>query len=59
VKIEEIIQQNEILTEQASRIYDTPSERLRQNPIMNILTKTVATYMFLRHLNNPREENEV
>jgi hypothetical protein len=58
-KIEQITQQAETLKQQALSIYDMPSVRLIQSPIMNILTKTVATYMFLRHLNNPREENEI
>jgi hypothetical protein len=58
-KIEQIVQQNDLLTQQAHSIYDTPSQKLRKTSSINILTKTVATYMFLRHLNNPREENEV
>jgi hypothetical protein len=58
-KIEQIAQQAEALKQQASSIYDTPSVRLSQSQIMNILTKTVVTYMFIRHLNNPREENVI
>jgi hypothetical protein len=58
-KIEQTEQQAKTLKQQASNIYDTPSARLSQNPIMNIFTKAVATYMFLRHLNHPQEENEI
>ncbi len=47
VKIERIVSQNQALAQQASNIYDPPSEKLKKSPIMNILTKTVATYVFL------------
>jgi hypothetical protein len=57
-KIEQIVQQHKILRQQASSIYDTPSERLKQSPIINIVTKTVATDMFLRHHNNPKGKNK-
>jgi hypothetical protein len=53
------VHQVETLKQQALNAYDPPSIRLIQSRIMNILTKTMATYMFLRHLNNPREENEI
>jgi hypothetical protein len=43
------------MAQQASSIYDSPSEKLKKSPILKILTKTVATYMFLRNLNNPRQ----
>jgi len=56
-KIERIVLQSQVLAQQASSIYDTPSEKLKKSPIMTILTKTVATYMFLRNMNNPREVN--
>ncbi len=29
--------------------YQTPSEKLKKDPIMALVTKTVSTYMFLRH----------
>ena len=48
-----------VLAQQASSLYDTPSERLKKSPIMNILTKTVTTYMFLKNMNNPREVNKI
>jgi hypothetical protein len=57
-KVRQIILQNNLLVEQASSIYYTPSEKLKKSPIMNILTKTVATYMFLKNMNNPREVKE-
>jgi hypothetical protein len=58
-KIEHITQQVETLKQQASNFYDPPSVRLSRDPIMPILTKLVSTYMFLKHLNHPREANEI
>jgi hypothetical protein len=58
-KIEQIVLRNNMLAQQASSIYNTPSEKLKKSPIMNILTKTVATCMFLKNMNNPREVNKV
>ncbi len=58
-KVKKIVLQNQLLAQQASSIYDTPSEKLKKSPIMNILIKTVATYMFLRNMNNPRQGNEI
>jgi len=58
-KNDQIVKPVETLKQQASNAYDPPTVRLSQSPTMSILTKTVAMYMFLRHLNNPREENEL
>jgi hypothetical protein len=58
-KIEQIVLRNNMLAQQASSIYNTPSEKLKKSPTLNILTKKVATYMFLKNMNNPREVNKV
>jgi hypothetical protein len=36
-----------------------PSEKLKKDPIMNLVTKTVATFMFLKNMNNPKQSNEI
>jgi hypothetical protein len=36
-KVEQIVLQNQLLAQQASSIYDTPSEKLKKSPNMNIL----------------------
>jgi hypothetical protein len=58
-KIERIMSQNQALAQQASSIYDTPAEKQKKSPIMNILMKIVATYMFLKNMNNPRQGNKI
>jgi hypothetical protein len=57
-KIGKIVFQNNVLAQQASSIYKTPSEKLEKDLTMIILTKTITTYWFTKHLNNPREENK-
>jgi hypothetical protein len=47
-KIDQIVQQVETLKQQASNAYDPPCVRVSLRLIMNILAKTVATYVFLR-----------
>jgi hypothetical protein len=49
-KIKQLVQPCDLLTQQAFSIYDTPSEKIRKSPIINMLMKTVATCMLLRHL---------
>jgi hypothetical protein len=54
-KIDQLVDKVNLLKEQASSIYDSPSVRLSQSPILNILLKTIATYMFLKNPNHPQE----
>jgi hypothetical protein len=57
-KVAQVVQQNTQLAQQISSTYETPSEKLKKDPIIGLVTKTVATYMFLRHNNNPRQINK-
>jgi hypothetical protein len=54
-KVAQVVQQNTQLAQQISSAYETPSEKLKKDPIMGLVTKTVATYMFLRHNNGPKQ----
>jgi hypothetical protein len=56
-KVAQVVRQNTELAQQISSAYETPSEKLKKDPIMGLVTKTVATYMFLRHNNSPRQNN--
>ncbi len=47
-KVAEVVHQNIHLAKQTSSAYETPSEKLKKDPIMGLVTKTVATYMFLK-----------
>ncbi len=45
----QVLQQNTQLSDKISKEYRTPSEKLKKDPIMALVTKTVATYMFIKH----------
>jgi hypothetical protein len=51
-KVAKILQQNTDLLDKITEQYQTPSEKLKKDPIMALVTKTVATYMFIKHSNN-------
>jgi hypothetical protein len=58
-KVAKVVSQNLHLAQQASKAYETPSERLKKDPIMGLVTRTVATYMFLKNMNDPKQGNKV
>jgi len=47
-KVAQVVKQNTQLAQQISSTYETPSEKLKKDAIMGLVTKTVATYMFLK-----------
>jgi hypothetical protein len=51
-KVAQILHQNTDLLDKIAAEYQTPSEKLKKDPIMALVTKTVATYMFIKHNNN-------
>ncbi len=53
-KVAQILHQNTDLSDKIAAEYQTPSEKLKKDPIMALVTKTVATYMFIKHNNNGR-----
>jgi len=50
-KVAQILQQNTNLSNKITEEYQTPSEKLKKDPIMALVTRTVATYMFIKHSN--------
>jgi len=55
-KVAQVLQQNTQLSDQISEAYQTPSEKLKKDPIMALVTKMVATYMFIKHNNGGKRE---
>jgi len=55
-KVAQVLQQNMHLADEISEAYQTPSEKLKKDPIMALVTKTVATYMFLKHNNGAKRD---
>ncbi len=50
----QILHQNTDLSDKILAEYQTPSEKLKKDPIMALVTRTVATYMFIKHSNNEK-----
>jgi hypothetical protein len=53
-KVAQVLQQNTDLSNKISKAYRTPSEKLGKDPVMALVSKTVATYMFIRHSKNTK-----
>ncbi len=55
-KVAQVLQQNTHLADEISKAYQTPSEKLKKGPVMALVTKTVATYMFIKHNNGGKRD---
>ena len=51
-KVAQILKRNTDLSDTIAEEYQTPSEKLKKDPIMALVTKTVSTYMLIRHSKN-------
>jgi hypothetical protein len=52
----QVLQQNTQLADEISEAYQTPSEKPKKDPIMALVTKTLATYMFIKHNNGSKRD---
>ncbi len=57
-KVAQILKQNTDLSDKIAEEYQTPSEKLKKDPIMALVTKTVSTYMFLKHNRDGRTKTQ-
>jgi len=55
-KIANILQQNTALSDKIAAESQMPSEKLRKDPIMALVTRTISTYMLIRHSKNGKEK---
>jgi hypothetical protein len=51
-KVAQILKQNTDLSDKIAEEHQTPSEKLKKDPIMALVTRTVSTYMLLKHNRN-------
>jgi hypothetical protein len=51
-KVARILKHNTDLSDKIAEEYQTPSEKLKKDPIMALVTRTVSTYMLLKHNRN-------
>jgi hypothetical protein len=57
-KVAQVLQQNTNLSDKISEAYWTPSDKLKKDPVMALVTKTVATYMFVKHNNGDKRKHK-
>jgi hypothetical protein len=57
-KVAQILHQNTDLSDKIAEEYQTPSEKLKKDPIMALVTKTVSTYMLIRHSKNSKDKHK-
>ncbi len=51
-KVAQILKQNTNLSDKIAEEYQMPSEKLKKDPIMALVMRTVSTYMLLQHNSN-------
>jgi hypothetical protein len=54
-KIAKILHQNTDFSNEIAANSQTPSEKLKKDPIMALVTKTISTYMLVKHSKNAKE----
>jgi ribosome-associated translation inhibitor RaiA len=57
-KVAQILKQNTDLSDKISEEYQTPSEKLKKDPIMALVTRTISTYMLIKHSKNGKEKSQ-
>ena len=54
-KIAKILHQNTDFSDEIAANNQTPSEKFKKDPIMALVTKTISTYMLVKHSKNAKE----
>jgi hypothetical protein len=57
-QVEQILKQNTDLSDKIAEEYKTPSEKLKKDPIMALVTRTISTYMLIKHSKNGKEKSD-
>jgi hypothetical protein len=57
-KVAQILRQNNGLSNKIAEEYQTPSEKLKKDPIMALVTRTASTYMLLQHNRNGKTHHK-
>jgi hypothetical protein len=57
-KVAQILKQNTDLSDKIAEEYQTPSEKLKKDPIMALVTRTISTYMLIKHSKNGKEKSQ-
>jgi hypothetical protein len=54
-KIAKILHQNTDLSDEIAAEYQTPSQKLKKDPIMALVTRILSTYMLVKHSKNAKD----
>jgi hypothetical protein len=54
-KIANILHQNTDFSDEIAADYQTPSKKLKKDPKMALVTKTISTYMLVKHSKNAKQ----
>jgi hypothetical protein len=57
-KIAKILHQNTDLSDEIAAEYQTPSEKLKKAPIMALVTRTISTYMLVKHSKTVKKNHQ-
>ncbi len=57
-KIAKILHQNTDLSDKIADENQTPSDKLKKDPIMALVTRTISTYMLVKHSKNGKEKSQ-
>ncbi len=57
-KVEQILKQNTDLSDRIVKEYQTPSEKLKKDPIMALVTRTISTYKLIKHSKTGKEKSD-
>jgi len=57
-RVAKILQRNTDLSDQITEKFQTPSEKLKKDPVMALVTRTISTYMLVKHSKNSKEKSE-
>jgi len=57
-KVAQILKQNTDLSDKIAEEYQTPSEKLKKDPIMALVTRMVSTYMLVKHSKNGKDKSK-
>ncbi len=54
----QILKQNTDFSDKIAGEYQTPLEKLKKDPVMALVTRTISTYMLVKHSKNGKKESK-
>jgi hypothetical protein len=57
-KVAKILKRNTDFSDKLAEKYQTPSEKLKKDPVVALVMRTISTYMLVKHSKNGKEESK-